>query len=309
MSSAPPMTKSQLEEEKIRLRERLRILKTMPGVQESEILATRAAINSVSDALASFSGGSLASGGVALSSSAVSAAQPAPSDLDLLEMSLSSLSVQDDPILISSDHIEKILPLIAIGHKKPNVLVKEDKISDTINLKQIVTEYRHKPSIEELYDLSLLFTDINVTLNIDKIKSKSDIYFNFLLADGRRVTVSLHSKESKDKAGALHMYIKYTTEPNGPVHEPKRYTCTISVEHDVSERKYIFKLNPKTSLPSDIVALYQTILDFVGTYLTLVIIEKVTEFLGKKGRKSYRNAKKSRKSYRKAKKSIKSYRK
>jgi hypothetical protein len=196
-------------------------------------------------------------------------------EIDMLDMLMGAFSVEDDPIITLSDDIQDLIPLRMFS--KDKVKNVHNKDTDTfIDLKKIITDYKSNPRIAQLLPTSNLFTHVNMSLD----KLSKNIYFNFVLNDGRRVTVSLHSQKSKSNKGALHIYIKNTTIPYGNVKEPKLHEYRILIEKNVAEKRYTLMLS-STGRDADIEKLYQSILDFIGTYLTLVM-NNVSEFFGKK---------------------------
>jgi hypothetical protein len=201
-------------------------------------------------------------------------------------MVLSGLSIMDDEVITLPEDLETLIPFRVFSNQPYKTPFNKD-IDTVKDLKDIVTQYRSKPSIKPLFDTSQLFTDINVTLH-----NMSNIYFNFLLEDGRRVTVSLHSKESKNAKGALHIYTKYTTIPHGDVRGVRKlHEYPIEIEKKVDENRFrVHLVHPRHT---EVETLYQIILDFIAKYLTLVMNGE-REFLGK--RKSSKRKSSTRKS-------------
>jgi hypothetical protein len=196
--------------------------------------------------------------------------------MDDLENVLSGLSIMDTNVITLPDELEKIIPFRVFSKQTFKSQFNKD-IDTIVDLKDIVTKYKAKHSITPLYYISQSFTHINVTLH-----NMSNIYFNFLLADGsgRRVTVSLHSEQSRNAKGALHIYTKQTTMPTENVRVPKQHEYPIEIGKNVAENRFMVHLT-QTGRDAGVEALYQIILDFIAQYLTLVMRDE-DEFFGKK---------------------------
>jgi hypothetical protein len=366
MSSGPPISIQDLKKQKEELRIRIKLLKDDPLAPESEILATRRALQNIDTVLfemgvqttgegstAAVNPASASRASVPMSASASASDSPEPvsvmklelkirelelrcaalknqkkivdreaqieqvsqkiqhlqqnlrsakfiekaiqnmydeteKNIDDLEKKLSGLSIMDDEVITLPEDLETLIPFRVFSNQPYKTHFNKD-IDTVKDLKYIVTQYKAKPSIKPLFDTSQLFTDINVTLH-----NMSNIYFNFLLSDGRRVTVSLHSKESKNAKGALHIYTKYTTIPTKDVRASKFDEYPIEIEKNVAENRFRIHLT-QIGRDYDVEELYQIILDFIAQYLTLVMNGE-KEFLGKKRKSSKKRMYKKRKS-------------